>query len=186
MSYVNEYLRDFRPVFLGILKAKGIRPEQLVLEILDEESPRYSLFEPADVLDVLAQLADDINRLTIYTERAVYFAEFAEKMYEENGLLVTISSRNKFEGRRIAASEKEDTDYLVLDFEWEGKCHMACQRYGRYYMPIHKKRWLAVDNLDIMVPFGYNTLIVKGLQREKREPIADRFEAAFYNGYSHG
>lgn len=185
MSYANEYLRDFRPVFLGILKAKGIRPEQLTLEILDEESPRYSLFEPADVLDVLEQLADEINRLTIYTERAAYFAGFAEKMYEENGLIVTISHRREFEGKWIGASEKGETVCLVLDFEWEEKCHMTCQQRGRYYVPIHKKRWLAVDNLDIMVPFGYNTLIVKDLQREKREPMTDRFEAAFYNVHSH-
>ncbi|EKC62935.1 hypothetical protein OBE_07729, partial [human gut metagenome] len=35
--------------------------------------------------------------------------------------------------------------------------------------------------LDIIVPFGYNTVIVKSRQNKKKKPVRDRFEEAFYS-----
>ena len=70
---------------------------------------------------------------------------------------------------------------LVLDFEWEGACHFTQMQPGRYYIPIHKRPWKRGENLDIMVPIGYNTVIVKRIQEEKRKPRRDRFEEAFYD-----
>ena len=37
MSYSNEFLRNFRPVFLTILKAQSFRPERVELVVIDEE-----------------------------------------------------------------------------------------------------------------------------------------------------
>ena len=37
------------------------------------------------------------------------------------------------------------------------------------------------ENLDIIVPFGYNTVIVKSRQNKKKKPVRDRFEEAFYS-----
>ena len=37
MSYSNEFLRNFRPVFLAILKAQSFRPERVELVVIDEE-----------------------------------------------------------------------------------------------------------------------------------------------------
>ena len=51
MSYSNEFLRNFRPVFLAILKAQSFRPERVELVVIDEE--RSHVFEPADVRDVI-------------------------------------------------------------------------------------------------------------------------------------
>ena len=65
MSYSNRFLRDFRPVFLAILKEKGIAPAQLEVEIIDEEPESGGIFEPAGVRDVLEQLAEELNFLTI-------------------------------------------------------------------------------------------------------------------------
>ena len=86
MSYPNPFLRNFRPVFFAILKEKSLSLKRVELEVIDEEAEDYSAFEPADVRDVLEQLSEDLNFLTIYTERPAYFKEFAETMYVDNGL----------------------------------------------------------------------------------------------------
>lgn len=177
MSYSNAFLRDFRPVFLGILKEKKLPPAQVALEIIDEEPDGRGIFEPAGVREVLEQLTEDLNFLTIYTERPAYFYEFAETMYEENGLIVMLFPKR--ECKRQIALRAVAT--LVLDFEWEGACHFAQMQPGRYYVPIHKKPWRQGENLDIMVPIGYNTVIVKRIQEEKKKPGRDRFEEAFYS-----
>lgn len=176
MSYSNTFLRDFRPVFLGILKEKKLPPAQVALEIIDEEPGGQGIFEPASVRDVLEQLTEDLNFLTIYTERPAYFYEFAETMYEENGLLVMLFPKKEC----MRQGNLQASATLVLDFEWEGACRFCQIRPGRYYVPIHKKPWKQGDNLDIMVPIGYNTVIVKGIHEEKRKPRRDRFEEAFY------
>lgn len=181
MSYSNVFLRDFRPVFLGILNEKKLPPAQVVLEIIDEEPEGEGIFEPVGVRDVLEQLAEDLNFLTIYTERPAYFFRFAEIMYEENGLIVNIFSKSRVYGVRKKPNVgcgKVQT--LILDFEWEGDCHMQQMRYGKFYVPIHKKPWEKGENLDIRVPIGYNTVIVKGIQNKRKKPRRDRFEEAFY------
>ena len=219
MSYSNEFLRNFRPIFFGILKERGVAPQRVELEVIDEESGQGSMFEPADVRDVLEQLADDLNFLSIYTERPAYFYEFAERMYEENGLVVMLFSKRELtvahqrtgyerqrsghteqraghEGQRTghteqragregqrgynAAGRRMDTWKLLLDFEWEGDCYTGQMGEGRAYIPIHKKPWKQGKNLDIMVPIGYNTVIVKGMQKQQEKLGRDRFEEAFY------
>lgn len=177
MSYSNVFLRNFRPIFLGILKEKKLQPGQVALEIIDEEPDGMGIFEPAGVKEVLGQLMEDLNFLTIYTERPAYFYELAETMYEENGLLVVLFPKQAW--KRQTACKKSVT--LVLDFEWEGACHLGQIQPGRYYIPIHKKPWKQGENLDIIVPIGYNTVIVKGIQEEKKMSRRDRFEEAFYN-----
>lgn len=191
MSYSNEFLRNFRPIFFGILKEKQMRPEQVELEIIDEESDGFGIFEPAGVREVLEQLSDDLNFLTIYTERPAYFYDFVETMYQENGLIVMIFSKNALTAageRRTAMGGypqgrmgKPSGAKLIFDFEWEGECYLGQMRPGRYYIPIHKKPWKQGENLDIMIPIGYNTVIVKGIQDKTKKPGRDRFEEAFYN-----
>lgn len=176
MSYPNAFLQNFRPVFLAILKETRLSMKRVELEVIDEESEDYSVFEPADVRDVLEQLSEDLNFLTVYTERPAYFREFAEIMYEENGLIVTFFPKKQLKYRNVVSSQK-----LVLDFEWMGKCYEGQICRGRYYIPIHKKPWEKAENLDIIVPIGYNTVIVKGMQGGRKEPGRDRFEEAFYN-----
>ena len=186
MSYSNVFLRDFVPVFGQILKEKNIPPEKLHLEIIDEESVEKSIFEPAGVDEVLEQLADELNYLTVYTDRPAHFSAFAEQVYEDNGLMPLFFSKKQLkchisssmEG--VAATEKR-SDTLVLDFEWEGCCYFNVLAQGKKYIPIHKKPWKIAENLDIIVPFGYNTVIVKSRQNKKKKPGRDRFEEAFYS-----
>ena len=71
-------------------------------------------------------------------------------------------------------------DTLVLDFEWEGQCYFNLLAQGKNYIPIHKKPWKIAENLDIIVPFGYNTVIVKSMHHQREKLGRDRFEEAFY------
>ena len=62
-----------------------------------------------------------------------------------------------------------------------GQCYFNLLAQGKNYIPIHKKPWKIAENLDIIVPFGYNTVIVKSRQNKKKKPVRDRFEEAFYS-----
>lgn len=180
MSYSNEFLRNFRPVFLAILKAQSFRPERVELVVIDEELSH--VFEPADVRDVLEQIGDDLNYLTVYTGRPAYFSAFAERMYEENGLVVMVFPKTRLSAGKGQAEVRDTflTRKVILDFEWEGayRTEMICA--AATYIPIHKKPWKQGENLDIMVPIGYNTVIVKRPKKKTGAPWQDRFEKAFY------
>lgn len=191
MAYSNIFLIDFLPVFKEILKEKRIAPEKLDLFVIDEEPEDYSAFEPADVVDVLEQLGPELNFLTIYTDRPAYFLKFVQTMYEENGLVVTLFPKKKLCNSRISSGTTEHyirdnrevqkrQQCLILDFEWKGSCCTARMQAMDGYIPIHKKPWKMAENLDIVVPFGYNTVIVKSIQMTNRRPRRDRFEEAFY------
>lgn len=189
MSYSNIFLREFAPVFGGIVRALRIEPERLAVEAVDEESGERSMFETADVKDALGQIAPDLNFLTIYTERPAYFREFAETMYEESGLIIRIlpkhcmgkeTARNARTNGRTVSEKNGRLQVIVLDFEWDGGCSGSVLRLGSYYIPIHKKPWEMRGNLDIAVPIGYNTVIVKGVPDFDRKSARDRLEDAFY------
>ena len=51
---------------------------------------------------------------------------------------------------------------------------------GGGYIPIHKKPWEIRENLDILVPFGYNTVIVKSKCTNDKKFVNDRFDEGFY------
>ena len=105
MSYSNPYLRDFLPVFDQILKAKEISPETLYLEVLDEEDREMGLFETAGVVDVLEQIAGELNFLTVYTDRLEHFEKFAKDCYMQNGLM-TVFYPKKALGRKNKRGER--------------------------------------------------------------------------------
>ena len=190
MPYSNRYLRDFVPVFGQILEEKKIGMQNLQLEIIDEESDENSIFEPAGVDDVLWQLADNLNHLIIYTERPQHFDGFADEVYEESGLMTVFLSKKELkyhvndQRQKKSAMQRKTRSQLrslVLDFEWDGPCHFHVMADGKIYIPIYKKPWKIAENLDIIVPFGYNTVIVKSRQNSKKKPVRDRFDEAFYS-----
>lgn len=178
MAYENPYLVDFAPIFFGVIKAKGINPAKVELIVFDEEPREWQVFERAGILDVLNQLREDINALSIYTDRPDFFQGFIENAYEETGLLTAIASKR--EQNRAGIMRPGCEMGVILDFEWKGTCY----NIGRYancgYIPIHKKPWEMRENLDILVPFGYNTVIVKSEYTKDKIFVRDRFEEGFY------
>lgn len=187
MFYSNRFLTDFRSVYAGILKAKDVCPQKAELELLDGEPEGEALFEPAGILEVLFQLEEDLNFLTIYTARPAYFGEFAETMYEKNGLVVQLCAKEMLlsggqtiYGKNPFHCAEKKTEIFLLDFEVDGNCYERLGRGGRHYIPIYKKPWETAENLDIRVPIGYNTVIVKKQQKQEKKPGHDRFEEAFY------
>ncbi len=177
-AYSNPYLKDFLPVYEAILKEKKMDPATLHLEIIDEEAEERSIFETAGIDEVLEQLAPVVNFLTLYTKRPEHFMDFLQRCYEENGLIVEMLDKKALKNPH---SGGEKGQILVLDFEWEGDNYFSVMEKGKYYIPIHKKPWKIAENLDIAVPFGYNTVIVKSRQMKKKKPVRDRFEEAFYS-----
>ena len=178
MAFENPYLVDFAPIFFAVIREKGINPAKVELIIFDERADEHRLFERADVLDVLNQLSDEINALTIYTDRPEYFAGFAERAYEEAGLVAVLAPKK--EQKDVVRQRCDDRIGVILDFEWRGACHDLSKNACNGYIPIHKKPWGIRENLDILVPFGYNTVIVKGKYTNDRRFVSDRFEEGFY------
>lgn len=178
MAFENPYLVDFAPIFFAVMKAKGVNPAKIELIIFDEEADEHHPFERAGVLDVLHQLSGDINALTICTDRPEYFSEFVERTYEENGLLVVLTSK-RMQGSTML-HRSEGMTGVILDFEWRGACYSQRRAGCSGYIPIHKKAWGMQENLDIQVPFGYNTVIVKSDYTNDRIFVNDRFDEGFY------
>lgn len=175
MDFPNEFLTDFQAVYRGILAAKNVKPECAKVEVIDEETDGQSRFEPIGPLEILKQIADDLNFLTVYTNRPAYFREFADTMYEKNGLVSLILSKRRL---FMQTAEKKQVTFL-FDFEWQGSFYEKQINCGKYYIPIHKKVWQTAENLDIAVPIGYNTVIVKRQKKKRKVLREDRFERAF-------
>ena len=131
MPYSNRYLNEFLPVFEQILREKHISLETLHLEVIDEEDGEKSLFEAAGVKEVLSQLADRLNFLTIYTDRPEYFEGFAGNCFRENGLMPVFFPKRKI--GKAMRMEKQNGTSLVLDFEWEGACYFSVLAQGKNY-----------------------------------------------------
>ena len=178
MVFENPYLVDFAPIFFSIIKAKDINPAKVELMIWDEEEDENYPFEQVGVLEVLEQLRENINVLTVCTERPEYFFHFAESAYEDTGLVVAIISKK--EGKKVGLVCSSEKFRIILDFERNGDCHGLERVPDCGYIPIRKKPWEIRENLDIIVPFGYNTVIVKGKYTKDKKFIRDRFDEGFY------
>lgn len=121
---------------------------------------------------VLTQLSAGLNYLQIRTDRKVYFEDFEQNMFEENGLVVQVEGKEKRQFPRGS---------VVLDLETGGPMMSELLREDIIYLPIYKKPWLIAQNLDITVPIGYNTVIVKGAMEQTKISYSDKFEREFYD-----
>lgn len=178
MAFENPYLTDFAPLFFSLLREKEINPAKVEIIVFDEEADEYHLFERVTVLDVLNQLRESTNALTIYTDRPSFFAEFVESVGDEDGLLVNMVAKK--EQKYVETACVAGRIGMILDFEWRGTCFHPGKGDGIGYIPIHKKPWEMRENLDILVPFGYNTVIVKSNYTNDKKFVNDRFDEGFY------
>ena len=157
MYFSNEFLYDFKPVYEGILAAKSVKPECAIVEVIDEEPDGAGMFEPAGTLDVLEQIGDELNALTIYTDRPAYFHEFAETMYEKTGLVSLIVSKKRL---GLAKNKEKTAVFYCLILNGTVLCMKNRSRWENIIFQ-SIKNLANSENLDIAVPIGYNTVIVK-------------------------
>ncbi len=167
----NPYLPRLREIIEFILKRRKIPYEQFAPMLIDGGDVQNTLL-------AAELLSRDLNRLVILTDRPAYFTGFTDNMYEEYGLLVEVFPKAL---QKIAELCADGTDInLILDLEeQEERKDEIC--FGRkIYIPAFKKRWESAGNLDIAVPIGYNTMIVRVSEAIKEQPYLDKFEKAFY------
>ncbi|KAI4451173.1 hypothetical protein C823_005722 [Eubacterium plexicaudatum ASF492] len=132
---------------------KKISYQCLELIIIDAEE--NSDQDDQDVRMVLYDLDDQLNYLLIVTDRPERYESFMDEMYEENGLIV--QQIQKTSCRQVRGN-------VVLDFERSSSFFKQNAVHAdAVYLPVYKRPWEIGENLDILVPVGYNTLIVEGI-----------------------
>lgn len=151
----NPYLPYIRSILEKVLEKRGLTYGTMRLLIIDTDSEPDSMLLQDVVEQALEQLSRDLNFLTILTRRPAYFQEYVETMYEETGLLVHVEEKNSLHSFYANTA---------LDFEQEGCFWNLKLEEPSIYLPIYKKSWKTAENLDIYVPIGYNTVIVKGIR----------------------
>lgn len=152
----NPFLPKLRMILEQILEQYDMNYQGFSPLLLDTDTPPESMLDEDDVAIVLEQISEDLNFLKIMTDRPVYFKSYIERMYEDTGLVVQVEEKGQ------AVPEGVN---VVLDMERKGNCHGRFMKEGILYIPIYKRPWSEVkilQNLDISIPIGYNTVIVKG------------------------
>lgn len=152
----NPYVHKARIILEQILARYEMSYREFRPLLLDTDMPPESLLDEDQVEVMLDQISQDLNFLRIDTDRPAYFADYIQRMYEDSGLVVQICpKRQKF---------SEDVN-VILDMEQKGGCPLKYVKENMLYIPVYKREWCCVENmenLDISVPIGYNTVIVKG------------------------
>lgn len=153
----NPFLPKLRSILEHLLPMYQISYREFRPLLIDTDTPPASLLDddPAEI--VLDQISDDLNFLRISTDRPAYFSEYIQRMYEESGLVVQIEDK----GQEVL----EDVN-VILDLEERGDCSRKYMREYILYSPVFKRKWSRLEtlqNLDISIPIGYNTVIVKGI-----------------------
>lgn len=151
----NPYLPRFRMILEQILGKYGMDYKNFHPLLIDTDTPPESMLDIDDVELVLEQISKDLNFLKIETERTEYFRAYIERMYEDTGLIVQTEEKGE---------ASLDGINVVIDMEQEGNCNKKYIKEHIRYIPIYKKPWSEVkmlQNVDISVPIGYNTVIVK-------------------------
>lgn len=150
----NPYLPKLRFLLEQILEQYQMSYREFSPLLIDSDTPPESMLQEDDVSLVLEQISRDLNFLKIATDRPVYFSSYIERMYEDTGLVVQIEAKKNISLEQVN---------VVLDLEQQGGLPGSCIKEGICYIPIYKKPWNPAENLDISVPIGYNTVIVKGI-----------------------
>ncbi|MEY8517313.1 hypothetical protein AALC25_10375 [Lachnospiraceae bacterium 29-84] len=151
----NPYLPKLRTILTQVLEAYDMEYQCFCPLLLDTDTPPESMLDIDDVALVLEQISGDLNFLKIATDRPAYFQAYIERMYEDTGLVVQTEEKSQ-----VSLSGVN----VILDMEHNGNCSRKYIQEGILYLPIYKRPWKRVEmaqNLDISIPIGYNTVIVK-------------------------
>lgn len=150
----NKFLPFLRNILEQVLKQYELGYGEFHPLLVDTDTPPESMLSEDDVEQVLEQISKDLNFLQIITDRPAYFSYYVEKMYEDSGLVVQLEGKDSFSLNGVN---------VVLDMERKGDMRRECMKENIHYIPIYKKSWSQGENLDISIPIGYNTVIVKGI-----------------------
>lgn len=167
----NPYLPHIREITEAVLAEKKIHYRDFFPVFVDGEEPEKTLL-------AAQELGPDLNRMAILTGQSGYFEDYRDTMYEEEGLIIEIFSKEKTNLESLLQRQEGNT--VILDFEKEQELINLPSFEEALYIPIFKRPWESTGNLDIAVPIGYNTLIVRGIDISKKQPVLDKFEQAFY------
>ena len=152
----NPFLPKLRNIIEQVLPMYQMSYKEFRPLLIDTDTPPESLLDEDPVAVVLEQISLDLNFLRIATDRPAYFADYIERMYEESGLVVQTEPK----GQEIL----EDVN-VILDMEQQSEISRCYMREETLYIPVFKRRWIRLEplqNLDISIPIGYNTVIVRG------------------------
>lgn len=153
----NPYLHKLRGILEQVLSLYKMSYKDFRPLLVDTDMPPESLLDEDQVEVLLEQISQDLNFLRIVTDRPAYFEDYIQRMYEDSGLVVQTCPK----GWEFC----EDTN-VVLDMEQKGDCPLKYVKEHMLYIPVYKRQWCPaenMENLDISIPIGYNTVIVKGV-----------------------
>ncbi len=167
----NPYLFQMREIIEQVLEKRNISYEKFAPVIIDGKDSEAALM-------AAELLAEDLNRLTIITDHPAYFERYADNMYEERGLLVEIFPKDLPKLADFSSDELRGN--VILDFEKPKEASFQIKFGKKLYIPVFKRPWEPAGNLDIAVPIGYNTVIVKGNEATEKLHCSDKLERAFY------
>lgn len=168
----NPYLPCIREIIEAVLVEKNISYRDFFPVFVDGQEKEKTLFSAK-------KLDPELNRMAILTDDGTYYDSYRDTMYEEQGLIIEIFPKE--EGVLDTLLGRREGEIVILDFELEKEL-ITRESFGEtVYIPVFKKRWESVGNIDIEVPIGYNTLIVRGIHLAEKQPVLDKFERAFYD-----
>lgn len=153
----NPFLPKLRSILEQLLPMYQISYKEFRPLMIDTDSPPESLLDEDSVAVVLEQISEDLNFLRIATDRPAYFSDYIQRMYEETGLVVQTEPKEQEISRDVN---------VILDMEQQGDIARRYMRAETLYIPVFKRQWRRLEplqNLDISIPIGYNTVIVKGI-----------------------
>lgn len=177
LTYQNPYIIYIHAIIERVICMKNLSFQKLELVIIDAEENQDQ--DDDDIQTVLYGLEQRLNYLLLITDRRDRYESYMDEMYEENGLIVQQLPKS---ARRQARGN------LILDFERSGGIlGESVANSNAIYLPIYKRPWEISENLDILVPVGYNTLVVDGIfppdsERFQKDKIIDRLDREFRKG----
>lgn len=153
VTYRNPCIPQMDVIIKNVAKRRQVTYQKVELIVIDAEEGYED--DREDIMVTLAKLVQGLNYLLLITDRPGSYGYFMDTVYEESGLIVQQVPKSARKGAR---------GNFILDFERSGGISADTMiRPEAIYLPIYKKPWEIAENLDIIVPVGYNTLVVEGI-----------------------
>lgn len=177
ITYQNPCIIYMHKIIASVILQKKISFQRLELVIIDAEENRDQ--DDNDIWTILFELDQRLNYLLMVTDRPKQYENFIDEMYEETGLIVQLAAKSLY---------RQTRGNVILDFERTSDLlEKMTDSSKAVYLPIYKRPWEIGENLDILVPVGYNTLVVDGVlpadwQEGRHMNERDRLDMEFRKG----